>query len=150
MAEELRINNAQELASMGIEGRIKLFGFPCKVRLTKTKATLSQQALAHIWYGEIAVFFISAGKSHFASGLPINKDSIKNNLKRTFLGTETIRSTNMLTGEIIETQEVRHTSGLDTGEMAHFMKQVEAWAMDNGIPLSYPEDSEYMQYREAA
>jgi len=41
--------------------------------------------------------------------------------------------------------QVKSTRKLNQGEFYFFMNQVQDWALDLGIHLSHPEDSEYMK-----
>ena len=97
--------------------------------------SLSQNALLHKWFGEIA--------DHFESkGVDINADKAKSLMKLKFLGTEdiVIRNTTI-------PNQLKSTSKLDKGEMMRFMDQVSDWASDHGVVLSMPADSEYMRLR---
>jgi len=99
------------------------------------KRSLSQNALFHLWCREMA--------SHFAAkGADVTESKIKLLLKYKFLGTESIQ----INKTIIQDQ-VRETSGLDRGEMLFFMDQVQDWAMDHGVTLTCPADSEYMKLK---
>ena len=143
MAERIHL---MSIADVGrLVSAVGRFGFPCAVDLKRTRRSLPQNSLFHKWCGQIAEFFVSRGKTHFASGTAIDAASIKRNLKETFLGTEIIEHVNLKTGEITEREELRHTSHLDRGDMCAFMTLVDRWAMEHGIPLSHPEDSEYQQ-----
>jgi len=99
------------------------------------KRSLSQNALFHLWCREMA--------SHFAAkGADVTESKIKLLLKYKFLGTESIQ----INKTIIQDQ-VRETSGLNRGEMLFFMDQVQDWAMDHGVTLTCPADSEYMKLK---
>jgi len=99
------------------------------------KRSLSQNALFHLWCREMA--------NHFAAkGADVTESKIKLLLKYKFLGTESIQ----INKTIIQDQ-VRETSGLDRGEMLFFMDQVQDWAMDHGVTLTCPNDSEYMKLK---
>ncbi len=145
MAEKIRLSNVADLSAL--QAAIRKKGFPCQVAITGAGRTLSQNALFHKWCGEIAVFFVRMGKTHFASGKPMDDVNMKRNLKQTFLGEEEIQDVNLLTGEITTRYELRHTSDLDKGDMHAFMTCVDKWANEHGIYLSHPEDSEYMKYQ---
>lgn len=106
-----------------------------KVSRFVPKRSLSQNALFHLWCREMA--------SHFAAkGADVTESKIKLLLKYKFLGTESIQ----INKTIIQDQ-VRETSGLDRGEMLFFMDQVQDWAMDHGVTLTCPADSEYMKLK---
>ncbi len=145
MSEKLRLESLADL--MPLNAAIRANGFPCNVTITTAGRSLSQNALFHKWCSEIAAFFVRMGKTTFASGAPMDMANMKRNLKQTFLGDETIRDVNLQTGEITERHELRHTSRLDKGDMQAFMTCVDKWAMEHGIYLTHPEDSEYMKYQ---
>jgi hypothetical protein len=145
MAEKIRVTGLADLSA--VSAAIRNQGFPCNVTIAGAGRSLPQNALAHRWYADIATFFIKMGKSHFASGKPINEVTMKESLKLTFLGEEPIESTNLLTGEIRTRLELRKTSELDKGGMHNFMTLIDSWAQEHGIYLPHPEDSEYMKMR---
>ncbi|MDQ9199390.1 YbcN family protein [Cronobacter sakazakii] len=103
--------------------------------------SLSQNALAHMWFSEISAYLIKRGKS-FAS-----PEWVKDALKHSYLGYEEREMTDVITGEKTTIRSLRHTSDLDTGEMHFFLTQVEGWALNIGCRLTIPEDSEYAQLR---
>lgn len=143
MAEKIRVNGLGELSTVAAAIRAK--GFPCNVSITGAGRSLPQNSLFHKWCGEIAGFFVAMGKTTFATGKPMDAANMKRNLKQTFLGEEEIEDIDLRTGEIVKRSELRHTSDLDKGEMQAFMTCVDKWAMEHGIYLSHPEDSEYMR-----
>jgi hypothetical protein len=145
MAEKIRINSLAELSNVNAAIRNK--GFPCNVTITGASRSLPQNALFHKWCECAAQFFVSMGKTTFATGAPMNMENMKRNLKLTFLGEEVVRDINLKTGEVAERYELRHTSELDKGEMHSFMTCIDAWAQEHGIYLPHPEDSEYMKMR---
>jgi len=107
--------------------------YPIKWEVGKYKAkrSLSQNALFHVWCREIA--------SHFASkGADVNEESMKELLCYKHLGTE-----DRVVGKTVITNQVRQTSKLDTGEMTYFLDKVLAWALDHGVKVTNPPDSEY-------
>jgi len=99
------------------------------------KRSLSQNALFHLWCREMATHFA-------AKGAEVTEEKIKILLKYKFLGTESIQ----INKTVIEDQ-VKETSGLDRGEMMFFMDQVQDWAMDHGVTLTCPAESEYMKLK---
>ena len=103
------------------------------------KRSLSQNALAHKWFGELSAWLISKGKD-FAT-----PEWVKSAMKSTFLGYVEVVDTDVITGKKTSRQELRHTSSLDTGEMKLFMDMVYHWALDRGMMLTIPENSEYKQ-----
>lgn len=113
---------------------------PVSVQLkSHTKRSLSQNALAHKWFGELSRWLIGNGKD-FAT-----PDWVKAAMKSTFLGYVEVVDTDVITGKKTSRQELRHTSSLDTGEMKLFMDMVYGWALDRGVMLTIPDNSEYRQ-----
>lgn len=145
MAEKIRLTQIGDLAEL--QAAIRKKGFPCNVAITGAGRSIPQNALFHKWCEEIARFFVRMGKTTFATGAPMNMENVKRNLKQTFLGEEVIRDINLKTGQVTERYELKHTSGLDKGEMHAFMTCIDVWAAEHGIYLPHPEDSEYMKMR---
>ena len=113
---------------------------PVSVQLkSHTKRSLSQNALAHKWFGELSAWLISKGKD-FAT-----PEWVKAAMKSTFLGYVEVVDTDVITGKKTSRQELRHTSSLDTGEMKLFMDMVYHWALDRGMMLTIPEGCEYQK-----
>ena len=113
---------------------------PVSVQLkSHTKRSLSQNALAHKWFGELSAWLVSKGKD-FAT-----PDWVKAAMKSTFLGYAEVVDTDVITGKKTSRQELHHTSSLDTGEMKLFMDMVYGWALDRGVMLTIPDNSEYRQ-----
>ena len=113
---------------------------PVSVQLkSHTKRSLSQNALAHKWFGELSAWLVSKGKD-FAT-----PEWVKAAMKSTFLGYAEVVDTDVITGKKTSRQELRHTSSLDTGEMKLFMDMVYHWALDRGMMLTIPDNSEYKQ-----
>ena len=113
---------------------------PVSVQLkSHTKRSLSQNALAHKWFGELSAWLISKGKD-FAT-----PEWVKAAMKSTFLGYVEVVDTDVITGKKTTRSELRHTSSLDTGEMKLFMDMVYGWALDRGVMLTIPDNSEYKQ-----
>lgn len=108
----------------------------------KEKRSLSQNALSHMWYGEISEYLIKSGRTD------ATPEWVKRNLKKTYLGSQQVEYTDFVTGEKVSTWEPRHTSELDTGEMHFFLNQVELWCSQFGLALTIPFDSEYQKLKE--
>ena len=108
----------------------------------RDKRSLSQNSLAHMWFGEISEYLIKSGR---ADATP---EWVKRNLKRTYLGCVEVTYTDFVTGEQITTYEPRHTADLDTGEMHFFLTQIEHWCAQFGLSLTIPADSEYMKLKD--
>jgi hypothetical protein len=106
-----------------------------KVGRYQEKRSLSQNALFHVWCREMA--------DHFSSkGADITEATMKELLKYKFLGTE-----DRVIHKTVIPAQVRETSGLEKGEMMDFMDQVQSWALDHGVKLACPIDSEYMKLK---
>ena len=100
--------------------------------------SLNQNALFHVWCGEIAsqMYQLTGDETY-------TKQTVKLWLKKTFLGCEDIKF-----GKTCISDQIRHTSKLDTGEMFYFMEQVEAFAFEKNFTLSHPADNEYDKLKE--
>jgi len=108
--------------------------------------SIPQNATFHGWCEEAAKFFVANGRTHWATGKEINKETMKENLKSTFLGTETREYEDVSTGVVRSRIETRHTADLEVGEMHFFMTLVDQWAAENGIPITRPVNSDYMKW----
>ena len=118
------------------------FTIPLVVKLEKYEdpRTISQNALSHKWYKEIAIAMTKKGiKVDY--GKP--EEVWKMFLKKRFLGV----SSYTLGTKVIPDQ-VKGTSKLTKGEMVHFLDNVYHWAKDNGVLLIVPEDSEYQRMKQ--
>jgi hypothetical protein len=130
-----------------LEQRVKFFAdyldkewnweYPVEWRVKRyiPKRSLSQNALFHVWCREMAEHFKSKGAD-------VDEEQMKELIKYKILGTEDRQISNT----IIPAQ-IRETSGLDRGEMMDFMDKVMEWALDHGVRLSCPQDSEYMKLK---
>lgn len=81
MSEKIRINSLAELSTL--QAAIRKKGFPCNVTITGACRSLPQNALFHKWCECAAQFFVSMGKTTFATGAPMNMENMKRNLKLT-------------------------------------------------------------------
>lgn len=126
---------SQQLAEMVKDG-------PVQVKLSGKKArSLSQNNLAHLWFGEISRWLTGHGRE-FAT-----PEWCKNAMKHTFLGYEDVFDTDVISGISTRRQELRHTSKLDVGEMKLFMDQVYHWCLEKELMLTIPDDCEYDRLR---
>ncbi len=116
--------------------------FRLQVKPWREKRSLSQNSLSHVWYEEISDYLIKSGRTD------ATKEWVKRNLKRTFLGYEDVEYTDFTTGEKTVEQQLRHTSDLDTGDMHHYMCQVERWCAQFGLALTIPQSSEFQTLRD--
>lgn len=99
--------------------------------------SLSQNAMSHIWYREIA-------KAMEKKGHVIDHEEPaevwKLWLKKRFLGTASY-----CIGKQEIKDQVKSTSKLTKGEFVNFLDSVYHWAIDQGIRLSIPAESEYAE-----
>jgi hypothetical protein len=113
-------------------------GWRVEYRPWRDTRSLSQNALAWMWYEEIAKQ-VSA-----KTGMgPFDAQDIHDRLlvERYGWRMEQVGS--------VEVPRLPRTSRFDRGEMTAFLQWVEAWAADRGIRLTIPAHSEYARYREA-
>ena len=103
-----------------------------KVETYSPKRSLSQNDLFHKWCREIALSFTERGRS-------TTESMVKDGLKLKYLGTTEKKIGN----RVLEV--LRETTSLSVGEMYQFMSQVQAWAIDMGVDLTHPQNSEYMK-----
>ncbi|MDP8184381.1 hypothetical protein [Phocoenobacter skyensis] len=108
------------------------------IREWREKRSISQNSLSHMWYKEMSDVFIKKNPKY-------TPEKVKDMMKNTFLGWEEKEYINAITKEITIKSELRHTSDLDVGEMKFYLDQVYDWALDLGISLTIPENSEYME-----
>ncbi|WP_338564091.1 hypothetical protein [Erwinia sp. E_sp_B04_7] len=108
----------------------------------RDQRSIPQNSLQHMWYAELSAYLIKRGKP-FAS-----PEWVKDAMKHTYLGYESREMVDVVTGKRTQIQTLRHTSGLDTGDMHHYLTQVEGWALNVGCRLTIPADSEYNQLRQ--
>lgn len=116
--------------------------FRLQVKPWREKRSLSQNALFHMWMGEISEYLIKSGRTD------ATPEWVKRNLKKTYLGCEEVTYTDFITGAKETSWEPRHTSLLDTGEMHIFMCKVEAWCAQFGLVLTIPQSSEFQVLRD--
>ncbi len=107
----------------------------------KNKRSLSQNATAHMWFGEISRYLISNGAKY-------SPEEVKEMLKHTFLGYEVIEIMDVTTQLIERVRTLKRTSKLDTGDMFQFMERVEQWAASIGYFVTIPDNSEYMKLKQ--
>lgn len=71
---------------------------------------------------------------------------VKEMFKATFLGTERVERLNAVTKELVVTEEVRHTSDLDKGELNFLIGQIQMWALTTlELIIEFESDSEFMR-----
>ena len=102
--------------------------------------TWNQLALLHVWFREMANHFHERGADLGATQAD-REYAMKMMMKHRFLGTKDIVvNKTTIPGQVRDLPTKR-------GELNYFMNQVEAWAIDHGVLLSMPHDSEYMEIR---
>jgi hypothetical protein len=145
MGEHWDVRNDLHLGAL--QEHLQQRPLPYRIQFKKLTRSISQNALLHMWIREIVKHFIRNGKETWSTGAPIDEESMKENLKETFLGTETTEQVNLKTGEVTTKTTTRHSSKLDKGEFYAFMTMIDEWATGHRIRLTRPEDSEYMNLR---
>ena len=113
-----------------------------QIKPWREKRSIPQNALSHMWYGEISEYLIKSGR------VDATPEWVKRNLKKTYLGCTEVTYTDFITGEKTTHWEPRHTSDLDTGEMHDFLCKVEAWCAQFGLALTIPQNCEFQQLRD--
>jgi hypothetical protein len=111
----------------------------------KNPRTLSQNALVHVWFAEIAKAMKLKGFTYVQDNqtLYLSEDDVKLMMKHKFLGVKDI-----VRGNLVIKDQLVQTSSLDKGEMTHFMDQVYHWAMEKRIYLPIPEHSAYKRNKD--
>ena len=109
------------------------------IRPIAAKRTLSQNAVFHMWCGELSSFLLKAGRKWATPAF------VKDMLKHSFLGYKDTTRFDVANNKAEKVRELIHTSDLSTGDMFHFMEQCEAYSVGIGCLLTIPEKSEYMQ-----
>ena len=114
-------------------------GKRCEITVKESRRKLSQNALFHVWVSQISRHLTAKGKAY------CTPEWVKRQLKGSFLGTESIESVCLLTGDKSVTEEVRSSSKLDKGEFNFFLNRIQEWSVDTGLILSAPIDSTYTE-----
>lgn len=110
-----------------------------EVKPLRQGRSLSQNALFHMWCNEMAEQFTQRERRQNGKKATIYfPEDIKAILKHLLLGYEDVRI-----GRTTIKGQLKSTADLDMGEMHHFLTQVDAWAVEHGVQLTYPDDSEY-------
>jgi hypothetical protein len=130
-----------------IEERIEFFkkfldeewdwSYPVKWKVSRytSARSVSQNNLFHMWCAEMATAFTERGYQ-------VNEEEMKMLIKYKFLGTEDV-----FIGNTEIPAQVRATRKLSPGEMMDFMDQIQSWALDHGVYLTCPSDSEFMKLK---
>ena len=113
------------------------------IRPIAAKRTLSQNALFHMWCGELSSYLLKHGRKWATPGF------VKDMLKHSFLGYKDTMRLDVSTNQPAKVRELIHTSDLSSWDMFHFMDQCEAYSVGIGCLLTIPEKSEYMQNKRA-
>jgi hypothetical protein len=107
-----------------------------KVTRYVPKRSLSQNALFHMWIREMWEVFVEKDPN-------LTEEQMKKIIKYKFLGLA-----DEVIGKTLIPMQLPSTSDLTTGEMMFFMDQVQDWAMDHGVMLTCPADSEFMKLKQ--
>ena len=84
--------------------------------------------------------------SHFTKrGTLLTKEEAHDLMCYKFLGTK-----DKIIGKTVIPQQMRRTSDLDKGEMSQLITEIIDWALDHGVKIRNPHDSEFMQARREA
>ena len=108
-----------------------------KLESYSTVRSLSQNALFHMWMGEMS--------KHFSEKVPVSPADMKKLMKNEFLGTEDV-----VGGNTTIPHQLKSTKDLGKGEMHQFMEQVFHWGLDHGVQLTNPKNSEFQRARNAS
>ncbi len=106
-----------------------------KFEAYQNSRSLSQDAMAHVWYRQISEEM--AKKGHVVTH-DKPEEVWKLWLKKRFIGSYTVNI-----GKEVMSDQVKSTKNLNKGEMAYFLDQVYHWATKQGVMLSVPHESEY-------
>lgn len=114
----------------------------------RKRRSLSANALYWVWMDTLAGTFnqreIKRQKTEPSYTMQAyDKEDMHNLCRHLLLGYETIQIRNT----VIEGQ-LRSTAKLNKGEFCNYMEKINAWAVEIGIYLPYPQDSEYARYLE--
>jgi len=101
----------------------------------RDKRSLNANALYWQWLTVMAEHFSRGGKK-------FSKEDMHDLMRHQFLGYE-----DKVIGQTVIGHQLASTAGLDTGQMYHYMKRIDAWAADHGCLLPRPEDCEYERWR---
>ena len=136
------IHNQNELIAL-VSGLSSSGEYPIKIDYkVGVNRTISQNALSHVIYSDIAKYLISKGRADWDASM------VKKSLKNKFLGWSKESYTDILTGEITEREVLRHTADLDKGEMTFYITQVIEWAESIGCQIKIPATCEYRNLME--
>ena len=108
-----------------------------KLESYSTVRSLSQNALFHMWMGEMS--------KHFSQKVAVSPGDMKKLMKNEFLGTEDV-----VVGNTTIPHQLKSTKDLGKGEMHQFMEQVFHWGLDHGVQLPNPKNSEFHRARNAS
>ena len=120
-------------------GRLITTGKAYRVSIVewRDKRSINQNSLFHMWCAELSVYLIKSGR------VTNDEKFCKRLLKSTFLGYEWVTTPNAVTGEMKTTEELRHTSKLEPGDMHHFMNECYHWCHGIGLILTIPQHCQY-------
>lgn len=111
-----------------------------EIKPASKKRSLSQNALAHVWYAEVAKHFDILPVADIKA-----PEAAKLAMKEMFLG----RADIVVSPKLTIPDQLISTTKLSKGEMHEFMNRMYWWCVEQGLYLPLPEHSEYMKLRES-
>ena len=134
------VHNQNELIAL-ISGLSEKGEYPLTINWSSgVNRSLSQNAFSHVIYSEISRYLVSKGRAD------CSPDWIKRMLKNRFLGWQDETYTDIVTGEKVVKQVLRHTSKLDKGDMLNYLTEIINWAESIGCEIKIPVNSQYMKF----
>ena len=112
------------------------------VVLWREKRSMSQNALQHVIYSEIAKFLMKNGRPDW------NEKKVKFNMKNNFLGWVETECVDVFTGEVTTKETLKESSGLDVGEAYFYTTQLLDWCVGMDIDIKIPEKCDYRTLRD--
>lgn len=109
----------------------------------RDKRSQSQNQTVHMWFGEMAAYLTANGwhsAVHNSQGkkvgeIPFSAEDCKDFFVGHFAGHN-------------EDGTRLSTAKMDKGELNHLMNQIHEWCVNRNVPLTIPEDSEYMRIKQ--
>ncbi len=118
----------QQILPTGKRWRIKITEY-------REKRSLPQNSLLWKWNNEVADQLTAAGASSFSD------EEVHEWLKDMFCPAKPVTIAGL-------TRYIKSTRLLDTGEMHHYLSEIDRWAHQKGLRLTIPGDSEYQTLKE--
>ena len=113
---------------------------PCMIELKpfRYKRSLDQNSLYWMWLGEMA--------THFTQGTRVfTTDDMHDLMRHRFLGYTDERKV----GNTVIPSQLKTTTKLNVGDMHRYLEQIDAWACERGVLLTYPDHSAYAEMKES-